>query len=89
MVCQRGQQHPVVGICEGVLLPYYCTCDICTMWTLVLPCYPINSDVIGCKNECTCCCIQLLTVPLQAWWRALITRLFCCCSKMVSPQCIV
>lgn len=23
-------------------------------------------------------------VLTQAWWRALITRIFCCCSKMVS-----
>ena len=81
MVCQHSQQHTLVGICEGVLLPCY---SLPNAILCCLRCLPPQGRGKPCEG--VCCCTQYLAVSLQAWWRALITRLFCCCSKMVGPQ---
>ena len=40
VVCKRGQQHTLVGVCEGVLLPSYCLPTVsaqstCLSWALL------------------------------------------------------
>ena len=68
-------------------------------WAFVKVCYPLAVSYSICTTELpvlrytqcligggTWSCCQPVAVPLQAWWRALITRLFCCCSKMVSSS---